>query len=252
MINRPEFYDADAVLKYNVCPEGLYLNDEYGLNQNSSPYLGIYKTNNKWIGSITITQDIHQQIITDYEISKYIKSGLIPNSIKRLDAKIRVYMSRNQRDAAYVAQYIRFNEYKFDTYKQFILDFYVHNKIDINTIWENIGNIPQWKTIEINTKTYDPDAIEWKINKDIIKKAQTDKEKRLKKIEQQKIIESNKQRLRLKAIRELANKLGINKQQLKININDYMIWDKIPRLQKLNSFQLAAIKTANETLQNCS
>ena len=242
-MNTPLFYNTDAVLKYNVCHEGLYLNDEYGIHQNTSPYFGATKlSTGKWGARVHIPDNVYKQLCSCNDILMYSNRGAIPSNILQPDFAQRAILFLgtfdNERDAAYLSQMYRFSEDSFDLYYTMIMDKYVHEN------YENTYDTPEWTTEIINRNDYDPKSKEWQITKDIVKKALDAKEKLKEQAAKSNIVEQNKQRLIKNSLKQLANLLQLDKDLIgtKIDISDYMTWDGIPKLKHFNKTQLNEIK----------
>ena len=234
-MKEPMFYEMDAVLKYNMCNEGLYLNDEFGIKNHTTPYFGVHynDTCKKWIANVSITKDIIEDLSNDIIISRAINRGIITQKFLESEwPSLMVYKCDNPRDAAYVAQKFRFSEYKYDLYRTFIIKRYVEKTLENTELLEEVGDIPEWTTEVLTLDKYD--IAKFKMNSAMINKAKKEKELMVINLVKNVQIEKNRKRIIKNAQFKLAKDINIDINIIKerVDIEKHIDWNLgIPQLK---------------------
>lgn len=169
------FYDIDAVCKYNVDKNGLYLNDEIGLKEYSTPYYGVtYNPITKLYVPIPhVKKELVIKLQEHSQIQQCIRKGL---NFKKLQDSWPIAMPgvKDIRDAAYIAQLYRFSDNNFDLIVCYYLHRYIEKDPEIEKLFSGVND---W-LYEPVTRTYDPKDDKYKISQHIIDKAKRDKIKK--------------------------------------------------------------------------
>lgn len=198
------FYDVDAVCKYNVDKNGLYLNDEKGLKDFSTPYYGVtYNPKSKlYIPIPHIKKSLIEEIIEHPQIKLCIKKGLSINKIED-GWPIEMPGVKDIRDAAYIAQLFRFGENNKDLIISYYLHKYVEPDEEIIKLFEGVND---W-LYEPVIREYDPKNNNFKIKQSIIDKAKREKIRRKQELLKKETLRLNEINL-IQRMTEYAKKKG--------------------------------------------
>lgn len=221
------FYNAEAVLKYNVDQNGLYLNDMFGTNGYTSPYMGIHVPNEtlkSYLSHINIHVEFYKNMQTDNRISSLASRGILPSNI--LHAKNRhldLGSYKDQRDAAWIAQCFLYSEDAYEMQVKFIIEKYTTEKDTYVIIDEILREFeiekPTWEYPELIGSLYNPDAVEYKFTKLQKEEAKKELEAHKVEVEKAKTLEENRKRYLDKWLKAGYTEDTFNTESIKLIIS---------------------------------
>lgn len=205
-MNNPIFPNDEAILKYSVDKNGLYMNNAFGENDYLSPYLGVavrkdMNGNLKYFPEFNIPSNIFEDVRNDIKVREAISKGFnyFENKDKGNNFPIILQGYDSPLKAAYVAQFFKFSDDVKDKIISLIVHIYLQKDEEVDK-WLN--DIPDFM--------YEPVSIEdYKQNKD---KYQID----------QKMVEDAKLR-KIQVKNEISKKrqLDKNKKEFLIRMEKY-------------------------------
>lgn len=105
---QPIFPNDDAILKYNIDKNGLYMNAEFGENGYTSPYYGVSAIETGFIPTFHISAEVRNKIINHPNIQEAIKKGCQWFEVGAFPIKLKTY--DNPLKAAYISQFFKFSD----------------------------------------------------------------------------------------------------------------------------------------------
>ena len=167
-MNNPIFPNDEAILKYSVDKNGLYMNNAFGENDYLSPYLGVavrkdMNGNLKYFPEFNIPSNIFEDVRNDIKVREAISKGFnyFENKDKGNNFPIILQGYDSPLKAAYVAQFFKFSDDVKDKIISLIVHIYLQKDEEVDK-WLN--DIPDF--------IYEPVSIEdYKQNKDKYQKS---------------------------------------------------------------------------------
>lgn len=214
MFNQEILFPNDkAIVKYNIDKNGLYLNDELGYKEYTSPYLGVKKTKYGYCPIFNIPKEIERKIINSKLIKEaeakgfnyFTRKGNFPIQLPEYD---------DPRSAAYISQKLLFDDNNADLIECLIYHMYVKYDPEIDAM---LDNIPDFMYEAINGVDYDPNDKKYHINQNEIDEAK----KRLIEVKQKfkkaKAIDQNTRQF-LDRMKKYADKIGYKYEHMTLDL----------------------------------
>jgi hypothetical protein len=107
-MTQPIFPNDDAILKYNIDKNGLYMNSEFGEYGYTSPYYGVSANETGFIPTFHISAEIRNKIINHPNIQVAIKRGCEWFEPRAFPIRLKTY--NDPLKAAYISQLFRFGD----------------------------------------------------------------------------------------------------------------------------------------------
>lgn len=153
MFNQKILFPNDkAITKYNIDKNGLYLNDELGYKEYSSPYLGVKKTKHGFAPIFNIPKEIERKIINSRLIKEAENKGF-DYFTRKGNFPIELDTYNDPRKAAYISQKLLFSENNDDLIECLIYHMYVKFDEEIDNM---LDDIPDFMYEPVNGFDYDP------------------------------------------------------------------------------------------------
>lgn len=205
-MSEPIFPNDDAILKYSVDKNGLYMNNAFGENEYLSPYLGVTVRKDpsgkiKYYPEFNIPTSIYEEVRNDIQVREAISKGFnyFESKDKGNNFPIILQGYDNPLKAAYVAQFFKYGDNNKDKIISLILHLYVNKDEEVEK-WLN--DIPDF--------IYEPVTIDdYKQNKDKYQ------------IDQQLIDEVNLRKIKIKQEKSKQRQIDKNKKEFLIRMEKY-------------------------------
>lgn len=182
----PIFPNDDAIIKFNIDKNGLYMNAEFGEYGYTSPYYGVSASETGFIPTFHISTEVRNKIINHPYIQEAIRKGCQWFELGAFPVKLKTYDSPLK--AAYISQFFKFSDNIED--KIVALTYHTFIKRD--------EEVEKWLTIfpdflyePVEMKHYLDNIKDYKIDQKLIDKVKLSKIKAKESIAKKRRIEKN-------------------------------------------------------------
>lgn len=196
-MTQPIFPNDDAILKYNIDKNGLYMNSEFGEYGYTSPYYGVSAIETGYIPTFHISKEIRDKVINHPNVRVAMSKGCQWFEPGAFPIKLKVYDSPLK--AAYVSQFFKFSDSPDEKIIALTYHTYIEYDEEVNK-W--LTDIPDFMYEPVELKHYLDNIDDYK--------------------QEQKLIDS----IKLKKLENKQNKLKIkqiekNKKEFLIRMENY-------------------------------
>ena len=162
-MTEPIFPNDNAILKFNIDKNGLYMNAEFGEYGYTSPYYGVSANETGYIPTFHICKEVRDKIINHSNVQEAIKKGCEWFEEYAFPIKLRTYKSPLQ--AAYVSQFFKFS----DNPEEKILALTYHTYIDFDEEVERwLTEFPDFLYEPVEIKHYLDNINDYKFDQKLI------------------------------------------------------------------------------------
>ena len=214
MFNQEILFPNDkAIVKYNIDKNGLYLNDELGYKEYTSPYLGVKKTKYGYCPIFNIPKEIERKIINSKLIKEaetkgfnyFTRKGNFPIQLPEYD---------DPRLAAYISQKLLYSENNDDLIECLIYHLYVKYDPEIDAM---LDDIPDFIYEAVKGVDYDPKDKKYHINQNEIDEAKKRLIEAKKKVKKKNTINKNTNEF-IDRMKKYADKIGYKYEYMTLDL----------------------------------
>ena len=186
-MTQPIFPNDDAIIKYNIDKNGLYMNAEFGEYGYTSPYYGVSANETGYIPTFHISAEVRNKIINHPNVKVAIAKGCQWFEERAFPIKLKTYDSPLK--AAYVSQFFKFS----DNPDEKIIALTYHTYIEKDEEVERwLNDIPDFIYEPVEMKHYLDHMEDYKVEQKIIDAIKLKKLQNKQAISKKKQIDKNK------------------------------------------------------------
>lgn len=200
-MSQPIFPNDEAILKYNVDKNGLYMNAEFGEYGYTSPYYGVSATETGYIPTFHISAEVRNKVINHPNIRvaiakgcQWFEPGAFPIKLKTYDSPLK---------AAYISQFFKFSDDADEKIIALTYHTYIENDEEVER-WLNV--IPDFIYEPVEMKHYLDHMEDYKQDQKLIDAIKLKKINDRKEKAKQKQIDKNKKEF-LERMEKYAKKI---------------------------------------------
>lgn len=186
-MNEPIFPNDNAILKFNVDKNGLYMNNAFGENDYTSPYYGVSDIGSSYVPTFHIPKEVRDKIVNHNDMQEaihkgcqWLEEGGFPIKLKAVDSPLK---------AAYISQFFVFSDNCSDKIESLIIHTFLRPDTEVES-WLN--TFPDFIYKPFTLKDYKDNIDDYKINQKLIDEVQLRKIKAKESVAKKKRMEKNK------------------------------------------------------------